>query len=362
MSKDVWKVNLGVFLAMLSLFVMAYAFGHALTPFIIAMLFAYILNPAVNALVKRRVPRTAAVGIFMLAFFLLVACGIAFAAYILNREVHQLIANIPGYVETFETRYLPEISRRFGMAENIDINEVVSRLKDRLVEISPESYRSAGVYALKLVSGTVGFFLAVLNLLLIPVIMAYLMLDFEKMKSAILESFPKPHRKYIAGRLVEVEEVLKLFVKGQLMVAVSMGVMYSLGLAFIGVDMPVLVGMSAGLLNLVPYLGGAVGIVTAVTLAALRYHDMLHPALVVLLFALVQTVEGYVLTPRIVGNRLGLHPVVVILALVVMGQIMGFVGVLLALPVAAVLKVFIVSFMRDYRSSEAFNGKTGKAA
>lgn len=357
MSKDVWKVNIWVFLVLFSLFIIAYVFGQTLTPFVIAILLAYIMNPAVGALVSRKVPRTVAVGIFMLASFLLAAGGIAFAAYILNREVHQLVANMPGYVDTFETRYLPEISRRLGVAENIDINELVSRLRDRLVEISPESYRSAGIYALKLVSGTVGFFLATLNLLLIPIIMAYLMLDFEKMKSAILESLPKPHRKYIVGRLVEVEDVLKVFVKGQLMVAVSMGVMYSIGLAFIGVDMPVLVGMGAGMLNLVPYLGGAVGIITAVTLAALRYHDMLHPALVVGLFALVQMVEGYVLTPRIVGNRLGLHPVVVILALVVMGQMMGFVGILLALPIAAVLKVFVVSFIKDYRGSSLYTGK-----
>lgn len=357
MAGNDWKVNAGVFVALGALFVVLYVFGQTLTPFVAATLFAYVLNPAVAVLEKKKVPRTVAVALFMLAFFLVAAGAVAFVAYILNREIHQLISNMPVYIDTFETKYLPAISRYLGLAEGIDVRGLAEELKARLGEVSPESYKSAGMYALSLLSGTVGFFLALLNILLIPVLMAYIMLDFEKMKGAVVDNLPRVHKKLIMAKLSEVEDVLKVFVKGQLMVAVMMGVLYSIGLVAIGIDMPVLVGMGAGILNLVPYLGGAVGIVTAVVLAALKYHDLAHPAMVVGLFAAVQTVESYLLTPKIVGNKLGLHPVVVMLSLVVLGQLMGFVGVLLAVPIAAVLKVFVVSFLKDYRNSAAYSGK-----
>lgn len=357
MATDAWKVNLGIFAALLSLFVVVYAFGQTLTPFVIAALFAYVLNPAVGSLVEKKVPRTVAVGIFMLAFFVITGGAVAFAVYILNLEIQQLIANIPGYVDTFEAKYLPVISRYLGLSRSVDVKSFASEFMDRVTEVSPESYKSAGMYALQLLSGTVGLFLTIFNLLLIPVVMIYLMLDFDRMSDSIMDSLPKRHRKLIVARLKEVEDVLKVFVKGQLIVSILMGILYSIGLMAIGVDMPVLVGMGAGLLNLVPYLGGAVGIITAGVLAVLKYHDILHIALVAGLFGFVQMVEGYLLTPRIVGTKLGLHPVVILLALVVFGQIMGFVGVLLAVPIAAVLKVFIVGFVKDYKNSAAYAGK-----
>lgn len=357
MAKNRWKVNLGVFVVLLSFFLVAYAFGQTLTPFIAAALFAYMLNPAVGALERRRVPRGVAVGLFILVFFVILAGAVAAAVVIINNEVHQLVENMPRYVDAFETRYLPAIGRYFGLAEDIDVRGLAAEAKARLTELSTESIKSAGLYAAKILSGTVGFFLAVLNLILIPVLMAYLMLDFDRMKSAIYDMLPKAHRKGIVEKLVEVEDVLKVFVKGQLMVAVIMGVLYSIGLTAAGIDMPVLVGMGAGLLNLVPYLGGIVGIVAALALSVLKFHDVFHPAMVLVVFGVVQVIEGYVLTPKIVGDRLGLHPVIVILALVVLGQLMGFVGVLLAVPIAAVLKVFIVSFLKDYRNSEMYAGK-----
>jgi predicted PurR-regulated permease PerM len=357
MDRERFKVNLGVFIALVSFFIIAYVFGQTLTPFVAAALFAYVLNPAVGALERRKVPRGVAVGIFIAIFFLIAVGALTTAVVIINNEVHQLIANMPGYVDTFETRYLPRIARYFGVAENVNVRGLATEFKARLMEVSPESIKSAGIYAARILSGTVGFFLAVLNLLLIPVLMAYLMLDFERMRTEILDLLPRPHKDLILAKLAEVEDVLKVFVKGQLMVALTMGVLYSIGLLLVGIDMPVLIGMGAGILNLVPYLGGTLGILTALALAVLKFHDILHPAMVLLVFLVVQTVEGYILTPKIVGNRLGLHPVIVLLALVVLGQMMGFVGVLLAVPIAAVLKVFVVGFMKDYKASEMYAGR-----
>ena len=199
-------------------------------------------------------------------------------------------------------------------------------------------------------------FLAALNLLLVPVIMAYLLVDFDRFKNAFLGSLPRDHKEAVLGKLAEVEGVLRAFLKGQLMVSLIMGVLYCIGLWAVGVDVPILVGMSAGLLNLVPYLGTTLGALVSIALVLLKYHDLLHPLLVVGVFAAVQAIEGYVVTPKVVGERLGLHPVVIILSLVVFGHLLGFVGILLAVPIAAVLKVFISGFLKDYKASSLYAG------
>jgi predicted PurR-regulated permease PerM len=171
---------------------------------------------------------------------------------------------------------------------------------------------------------------------------------------------PKGYREEIVERLKEVEGVLRDFVKGQLMVAFIMGILYSIGLAAVGVDMPILVGMLSGFGNLVPYLGTTLGLAASIVLVLLKYHDLMHPGFVILVFILVQTAEAYVITPKVVGNKLGLHPVVIILSLLVFGKLLGFVGVILAVPIAAVLKVFIKSFVGSYMGSSLYAKKGGK--
>jgi len=354
MSVKTFRANLGVFLFLISGFFIAYALGQTLAPFIAAAVFAYALNPAVRWMVKRKVPRSLAATGFMLLFFVALFGVLALAAYIMQKEISQLIHNMPDYIATFEAKHLPVIREKLGLGDQVDVRAIADRVKAELKSISPESAKSAAAYAVKLVSGTVGFFLALFNVLLVPVIMLYLMIDFERIRPTIVEYMPVDYKDLIIKRLKEVEEVLRVFLKGQLMVAVMMGVLYSIGLWLVGVDMPFIVGMAAGLLNLVPYLGGVVGIAVAVVLAGLKYHDFVHPGMVVAVFAIVQTLESYVLTPRIVGDKLGLHPVVVILALVVLGQLMGFTGVLLAVPIAAVLKVFMTGFLQDYKESSLY--------
>jgi predicted PurR-regulated permease PerM len=208
-----------------------------------------------------------------------------------------------------------------------------------------------------LISGAMDYFLAALNILLIPVLMAYFLVDFERMKEAVVGCLPVASKAHIVEKLREVETVLRDFVKGQLMVAFIMGVLYCIGLWIVGVDMPVLVGMSAGMLNLVPYLGTTLGIVVSIVLVLLKFQDLMHPILVLAVFGAVQAIEAYVITPMVVGEKLGLHPLIILFALVVFGHLLGFVGILLAVPVAAVLKVFIAGFLRDYKASRHYAGE-----
>lgn len=353
-----WRVDLAVFLTLLVFCLLTYVLGEAVTPFIIAMLFAYILNPAVDYLERRRVPRGAAIGIFAALFFAAIAGAFVGIVMVLKYEIPQLLANLPGYIETVKTDYLPYVQRVLGVT--LDLDMMVADLKERLGHLSAENYASAAGYAFSIIAGTVNVLFALVSVFLVPVLMIYLLFDYNKMRAGALDIMPKGYREEIVERLKEVEGVLRDFVKGQLMVAFIMGILYSIGLAVVGVDMPILVGMLSGFGNLVPYLGTTIGLGISVILVLLKYHDLMHPGFVILVFILVQTAEAYVITPKVVGNKLGLHPVVIILSLLVFGKLLGFVGIILAVPIAAVLKVFIKSFAGSYMGSNLYAKKSGK--
>lgn len=353
-----WRVDLAVFSALLVFCFLTYALGEAVTPFIIAMLFAYILNPAVERLEMRGVPRGVAVGIFAFLFLSALAGIFIATVMVLKWEIPKLIENLPRYVDTVKTEYLPNIQQTLGVT--VDVDSMVADLKERLVHLSAENYASAAGYAVSIVSGTVNVIFALVSVFLVPVLMIYLLIDYKIMKDGALDILPKGYREDIVARLREVEGVLRDFAKGQLMVAFIMGVLYSIGLAIVGVDMPILVGMLSGFGNLVPYLGTTLGIAASIILVLLKYHDLMHPGFVVLVFIMVQIVEAYVITPKVVGNKLGLHPVVIILSLLVFGKLLGFAGIMLAVPLAAVLKVFIKSFVESYMGSSLYEKRAGR--
>jgi predicted PurR-regulated permease PerM len=355
-KKAAWKADLGVFIFLALFFLVVYAIGQAVTPFVLAALLGYMLNPAVNAMARRGVPRAAAALLFALLIFLVIGGLISAVILVSMREVPQLVNNFPGYVETFRTVYFPAIRDFLGLGPEVNLDQLSAELHDKLVHLSPESFASAAGSALSVLTGTVNVLMTLLSVFLIPVLMVYILVDFEKMKDAVLDVLPKGYKDAIVIKLAEVESVLRDFVKGQLTVALIMGVLYCIGLWAAGVDMPILVGMSAGILNLVPYLGTSIGCIVSVALVLLKYHDLLHPGIVLAVFGAVQTLEGYLITPRVIGGKLGLHPLVILLAIVVFGHLLGFAGILLAVPFAAVLKVFIAGFIRDYKASRLYEG------
>ncbi len=353
-KKTIWQADLAVFIFLALFFLLAWALGASITPFVLALLFAYILNPAVCFLERRGVPRGAGAAIFSLLLFAALAGAMFGAVYVLMKEIPQLVNNIPTYIDTFKNEYFPYISRALGLGPGYDFNTLIGKLKEQVSNLSPESFASAFGHVLGIVAGTLNVFFLILTLFLIPIFMIYLLMSWNDMKQAALTIMPEGYREYIVWKLREVEAVLKDFVKGQLLVALIMGVMYCVGFYFAGVDMPVLVGMGGGILNLVPYLGTTLAGLTAVVLVLLKYHDIAHPLIVVGIMAFVQAMEGYIITPKVIGHRLGLHPLIIILSLLALGKLFGFVGILLAVPIAAVIKVFLTGFVTSYLESKFY--------
>jgi predicted PurR-regulated permease PerM len=198
-----------------------------------------------------------------------------------------------------------------------------------------------------------------MNLVLIPVVTFYLLRDWDAMVEGIRTLVPRKIEPVISGLAREIEEVLGAFMRGQLMVMLALGLIYAVGLWLVGLDLAFIIGMIAGLLSIVPYLGTAVGVIAAVIAALFQFQDVFHTVMVLVVFAAGQSLEGMVLTPRLVGDRVGLHPVAVIFAVLAGGQLFGFLGILLALPVASALNVLVRHLHQRYTSSSMYNDNSG---
>jgi predicted PurR-regulated permease PerM len=192
------------------------------------------------------------------------------------------------------------------------------------------------------------------NLLIIPVVIFYLLRDWDKVTQGLHELLPRRNERAITQLLTECDDVLGAFLRGQLLVMLALVFLYSLGLTLMGLKMGLLIGLLAGILCVVPYLGFIVGIGAALIAAIFQFHDWLHCFYVILVFVIAQSIEASVLTPVLVGDRIGLHPVAVIFAILVGGHLCGFFGILLALPVAAVAMVFVRHLRQRYLHSQLY--------
>ena len=196
------------------------------------------------------------------------------------------------------------------------------------------------------------------NLFMIPVVGFYLLRDFDYIVARCRSLLPREQEPMIVSLVKECDVVLGAFIRGQLLVMLCLGILYSFGLWLVGLDLALLIGMVAGLASIVPYLGFAVGIAAALIAAAFQFGDLFHLVMVVVAFSVVQTLESIIITPWLVGDRIGLHPVAVIFAVLAGGQLFGFVGILVALPVAAIIMVLLRHANRRYKASEAYRLST----
>lgn len=326
-----------------------YLLAPVLTPFVAAALLAYLGDPLCDQLEKRGFSRTIAVVMVFLAMTLSMVAVVLFVVPLLERQIALLFETLPAMLGWIEREALPWVEATLGLEpELLRVEFLIEQLR--------QHWQQAGGIAKTLITGitTSGFAILawLVNLLLIPVLVFYFLRDWDVMVARIHELLPRSVEGTVATLARESDEVLGAFLRGQLTVMVALGIVYSVGLWLVGIKLAPLIGMTAGLISFVPYLGGIVG-VGAALLAALVQFGGEWPYLVGVLavFAVGQTLEGFVLTPWLVGDRIGMHPVAVIFAIMAGGQLFGFLGVLLALPVAAVVMVLLRYVHQRYLDS-----------
>ena len=324
-----------------------YLLSPILTPFVAAAILAYICNPLVKRLCALKLPRTLAVVLVMAALFLVFAGLVLIMLPLLEKEISLFVTRLPVLIETARVNLLPHLQRWFGA----DLQWDSTALKNLLMS----HWQSAGGVAEKLLpwltssgSAIVGFFV---NLLLIPVAMFYLLRDGNVMAQKLDALIPRHWYGKVREIGGEVDGVLAEFLRGQISVMVLMSAFYSLALWLAGLEFALPIGILAGMLVFVPYLGMIIGLLLATLAAVMQFPDFTDVLWVWAVFGAGQMLEGMLVTPWLVGERIGLHPLAVIFALLAFGQLFGFFGILLALPMSAILLVALRHGKTWYLSS-----------
>ena len=323
--------------------VLLYLLAPILTPFLIGALLAYLVNPLVDQLVRLHLPRLLAVGIIFLAVFSIILLLVLLVVPLIQEQIVTLSSVILNAVEWMQNTIVPLLKEYVGIEQFIDVNVLKTQLAQNL---GTAGGAAAWLAEVVLHSG-VALLHGLLNLILIPVVAFYLLYDWHKAIMGVHHLLPRQYEPTIIKLVNECDEVIGAFFRGQLMVMLALGVFYSVGLSLIGLQISLVIGLLVGLLSIVPYLGVVIGIITASIAAFVQFGTFISVLLVWLVFLVGQTLDGMFITPKLIGDRIGLHPVAVIFAVLAGGTLFGFFGVLLALPVAAIIMV-LLRFLNHY--------------
>lgn len=324
--------------------------GPILTPFVAAGIIGYILNPGVDALTARGVPRAVAaliaiatVGLLLVAIVLIVLPVLGEELPVLRQRLPILLDRIDGSIGVW--------LRELGMGGRLDLAGIREIITDKLT--IDNGFSTAMLTWLR-VGGTavIGW---VATLLLIPIVLFYVLLDWHRLFARIGETVPRRWIAQVTDMAQEVDSLLAQYLRGQLLVMLLLASYYSVGLAVAGFEVALPVGLLTGLLVFIPYVGFGVGLLLAIVAAVLQFDGAHGLVAVAIVYGLGQLIESFYLTPRLVGERIGLHPLAVIFALLAFGQLFGFVGVLLALPASAILLVVFGRLRQNYLDSSFYN-------
>ena len=330
-----------------------WSLGPVLNPFVVAAVLAYALNPLVDRLVGAKLPRFVAVLLVELVFILAVLGVVLLIIPILAKELPQVREQLPELLERLDG-FLQPLLKQVGVSFSLDIASIKQLVLNYLSSNAEESW-STLLSSLKLGSSVA---LQVLgNLILIPVALFYMLMSWRKLVASAVTLIPRRLRTTFDSFVLETDEVLGQYLRGQLLVMVLLAVYYAVGLRLFGLELALPIGVFTGLAVFVPYVGFGLGLLLATTAGLLQFANTgpgLALVMVAVVYGLGQLIESFVLTPRLVGERIGLHPLAVIFALMAFGQVFGFVGVLVALPASAVLLVAGRRLRARYLASDVY--------
>lgn len=319
-----------------------------LLPFLVGAALAYLGDPIADRLESKGISRTLAVSLVFFGIMLLQIIILILTVPLIGRQLDLLATKIPVWLHSLQSTIIPWLQQQLNLPEG---SLPVAEFKTAITE----NWMTAGSLLGQVWSRLAGSGFAMLaglaNIALIPVVTFYLLRDWDVLMGHIRDLLPRSYKSTVVKLATECDEILGAFIRGQLIVMLALGVIYSIGLWAIGLDLALLLGLLAGLASIVPYMGFAVGIVAAGVASWFQFYEFMPLLAVAGVFGIGQMLEGMVLTPLLVGDRIGLHPVAVIFAIMAGGQLAGFAGVLLALPVAAVLMVLLRHAHQGYKDS-----------
>ncbi|MEZ5778308.1 MAG: AI-2E family transporter [Paracoccaceae bacterium] len=341
-----WGIAAAIF------FVVLWGLGNVILPFVVGGAIAYFLDPVADRLQRAGLSRTAATSVISIVALVIFSLLALLIVPMLTRQLIDLIDAAPtifAKLQGFLTAKFPSLM------------EPESVLRDTLNAIGKTIQSKGGELAGGLLSSALSVINAIVFIVVVPVVAFYLLLDWDNMVAELDGLLPRDHRDTIRQLAKDIDRVLAGFVRGQVSVCVILGTFYSVALMLAGLDFGLIVGAIAGLITFIPYVGALIGGALAIGLALFQFWgDWFSIAIVAGIFAVGQFLEGNIITPRLVGKSVGLHPVWLLFALSAFGTLFGFVGMLVAVPVAAALGVLARFLIRQYRDSRLYRGISGK--
>jgi predicted PurR-regulated permease PerM len=330
--------------------VLLWLLSPILAPFLAAAILAYVFDPMVDKLQTKGVPRALGTVIAVLVLILAIVLLLVIILPLFYKEIAQLIEQMPAFVEQIKTKALPWVNEQLGVNITLDPSSFRQFVTENLQDaggIAKKVFSSVGVGGL----AVVGF---IVNLLLIPVVLFYVLRDWDTLVENVDAMIPRRFHQTVTTITKEIDAILSEFLRGQLSVMLLMAIFYVAGLWLVGLNFALPVGLITGLLVFVPYLGSGTGLLLGTVAAVMQFPSMTGVFLVWVVFGIGQLLEGFVVTPWLVGDRIGLHPVAVIFALLAFGQVFGFFGLLLALPASAAILVGLRHMQANYRGSDLY--------
>lgn len=326
-----------------------------LFPFVAGMAVAYLLDPLVDKLEARKLSRTLATLVVLGAFLVVAVALLVVIVPVAVAQGAAFAANVPGYVDQLRELFEPLAAQLRAAVSAED----VERLRDAAGTHAIDAAKWLG----RVLGGLWSGGLAVLNVLslvlIMPLVAFYQLHEWDRIVAWVDGLLPRYAADDIRGIARDIDGRLAGFVRGQATVCLVLGTIYAVGLSLIGLDFGLLIGLGAGVISFIPYLGTFVGLAVGLGLALAQFDSWLSIGLVAAVFGVGQVLEGYVLTPRLVGGKVGLHPAWVLFALMAGGALFGFTGVLLALPAAAAIGVVVRYWLDRYRRSPLYTGVAG---
>ena len=336
----------------LSAALLLWLLAPVLTPFVVAAVLAYALHPAVEALAARRVPRILAViTVEVLAITALLALLLLIVP-IISKELPLLREQVPLLADNVNLRLTPWLAQ-FGITVSLD-SASIKAFAAKVLDANLEDWIGTALSSARIGGSLLLAFVG--NAILMPVVLFYLLMDWPNLVERLHSFIPPRLRQSVQGFLDECDSVLGQYLRGQLMVMGALAIYYSIALALAGFDLAFPVGVFTGLAVFIPYLGFGLGLVLALLAGALQFASWYGVIAVAVIYGIGQIGESLFLTPRLVGERIGLNPLAVIFALLAFGHLLGFIGVLIALPVSALILVALRRARAAYLGSRLFLG------
>lgn len=346
--------QLGFWIGALGVFILTiWVLSGMLLPFLAGLAVAYFLDPVADWLERRGLPRWAAASAILLMFIVVLVLSMVVIIPILANQLLGLIAKFPTYVTQFQAIVAQLSEGWLGRFVGDRLPDIQKSLSDFIGQGASLASGIAG----SLLSGGQALLGAVGVLVITPVVAFYLLLDWDHMVARIDSWLPRQHLDVIRSICRDIDTAIAGFVRGQATVCLLLGLFYGTGLTFTGLSFGFLIGLGAGLISFIPYVGSVLGLVVAMIVALVQFWPDWHMLVAVAaIFAVGQFIEGNILSPRLVGQSVGLHPVWLMFALLAFGSLFGFVGLLIAVPVAAAIGVLLRFAMAQYLGSPLYTG------